>query len=130
MSKTILMALPKTTGATQPLGPQLTFNQKMFDKAGRKNKFQTLVSPKNKQISGSLPINQQGYIAMIDLDKGIEVTYELKKSAYFFLIDGSVDIENETLERRDALGVYDVEKVTIFGNKHSKLLVIDVPMNT
>ena len=105
------------------------YNQKMFDKVGRKNKFQTLVSPRNKQIANSLPITQQGYIAMIDLDKGIEVTYELKNAAYFFLINGSIDVENDTLETRDAIGIYDIDVVTITGNKNSKLLVIDVPMN-
>ncbi len=105
------------------------YNQKMFDKAGRKNKFQILVSPKDKQIADSLPINQQGYIAMIDLDKGIEVTYELKNAAYFFLIEGSIDIEKETLEARDAIGIYDVNTVNITGNKNSKLLVVDVPMS-
>ena len=105
------------------------YNQKMFDKARRKNKFQILVSPRNNQIADSLPINQQGYIAMIDLDKGIEVTYELKNAAYFFLIDGSIDIENETLETRDAIGIYDLDTVNIKSNENSKLLVIDVPMN-
>ena len=37
----------------------------------RKNKFQTLVSPRDKQLAGSLPVYQQAYIAMIDLDAGI-----------------------------------------------------------
>ena len=51
------------------------YNQKIFEALERKNKFQVLVSPNDKQVVGSLPINQQGYISMIDLDKGFETAY-------------------------------------------------------
>ncbi|MDA9339769.1 pirin family protein [Polaribacter sp.] len=104
------------------------YNQKIFEALERKNKFQVLVSPKDKQVVGSLPINQQGYISMIDLDKGIETAYDLKNGAYFFLIEGEVLIEDENLEKRDAIGVVKKKKVNIKANKASKLLVIDVPM--
>jgi redox-sensitive bicupin YhaK (pirin superfamily) len=104
------------------------YNQKIFEALERKNKFQVLVSPKDKQVLGSLPINQQGYISMIDLDKGFETAYNLKNGAYFFLIEGEVLIEDENLEKRDAIGVVEKNKVNIKANKASKLLVIDVPM--
>ncbi|MCL4134855.1 UNVERIFIED_CONTAM: hypothetical protein GTU68_029566 [Idotea baltica] len=104
------------------------YNQKMFNETGRKNKFQTLVSPKDKQEEGSLPINQQGYISMIDLEVGFETEYELKNGAYFFLIDGAVTVADEALKSRDAVGIENVEKVTIKASKNSKLLIIDVPM--
>ena len=104
------------------------YNQKIFEALERKNKFQVLVSPKDKQVVSSLPINQQGYISMIDLDKGFETTYDLKNGAYFFLIEGEVLIENENLKKRDAIGIIEKNKVNIKANKSSKLLVIDVPM--
>ena len=104
------------------------YNQKIFEALERKNKFQVLVSPMDKQVGGSLPINQQGYISMIDLDKGFETAYDLKNGAYFFLIEGEVLIEDENLEKRDAIGIIEKEKVYIKANKSSKLLVIDVPM--
>ena len=105
------------------------YNQKMFASEGRKNKFQTLVSPTDNQVEGSLPIHQQGYISMIDLEAGFETEYHLKNGAYFFLIDGAVSLADETLENRDAIGIEDVEKVTIKASKNSKLLIVDVPMN-
>ncbi|WP_439128938.1 pirin family protein [Polaribacter sp.] len=104
------------------------YDQKKFDEADRKNKFQTLVSPRTNQVEGSLPIYQQGYISMIDLDEGFETEYTLKNAAYFFLIDGEVEVADETLENRDALGIENTEKVTVKASKKSKLLVIDVPM--
>jgi hypothetical protein len=105
------------------------YNQKFFKQLDRKNTFQTLVSPKDKLVEGSLPVNQQAYISMIDLEQGIEKDYELKNGAYFFLIEGEVIIADETLEKRDALGIEDAEKVNLKASKNSKLLIIDVPMN-
>ena len=105
------------------------YDQKKFGKAERKNQFQTVVSPKSKLVEGSLPINQQAYILMIDLDKDFEIEYQLKNNAYFFLIDGAVSIADENLEKRDAIGILETTKVSIKASKQSKLLVIDVPMN-
>ena len=105
------------------------YDQKKFDANKRKNKFLTLVSPRDKQVEGSLPINQQGYILMIDLIKDFETEYTLNNGAYFFLIDGEVEIADVTLEKRDAVGITDTDKVSIKAHKESKLLVIDVPMN-
>lgn len=104
------------------------YNQKIFDEADRKNKFQTLVSPKDKQVAGSLPIHQQGFISMIDLEKGFETEYNLKNGAYFFLIDGEVQVADERLENRDAIGIEATEQVTLKASKNSKLLIVDVPM--
>ena len=105
------------------------YNQKFFEEEGRKNRFQTLVSPRTNQIEGSLPINQQGYIAMIDLDEGIDTEYKLKNGAYFFLIDGEVEVADETLHRRDAVGISETNNVTVKAKSKSKLLVIDVPFD-
>lgn len=104
------------------------YNQKMFDATARKNKFQVLVSPRDKRVAGSLPINQQAYVSMIALAEGFETSYHLKNGAYFFLIEGEVLIENEILETRDAIGVSETDRVAIKSVKPSKLLVVEVPM--
>ncbi|PQJ72313.1 pirin family protein [Polaribacter butkevichii] len=104
------------------------YNQKMFDEAERKDKFQVLVSPKDKLVEGSLPINQQGYISLVDLDKDSEITYQPKKGVYFFLIEGEVIVADEILEKRDAIGITDAKNISIKANSSSKLLVVDVPM--
>jgi redox-sensitive bicupin YhaK (pirin superfamily) len=105
------------------------YNQKFFDASERKNIFQTLVSPKDKQVEGSLPINQQGYISMIDLEEGVETEYHLKNGAYFFLIEGEVEIADEILQKRDAVGISEIDKVIVKGKSKSKLLVVDVPLS-
>jgi hypothetical protein len=118
-----LWIIPETENVTP------FYNQKMFNDAGRKNKFQVLVSPVDKLVEGSLPMNQQGYISMIDLDPEFEIEYQLKNGAYFFLIEGEVSIADQILEKRDAIGITETEKVVITAKTKSKLLVIDVPVN-
>jgi len=104
------------------------YNQKKFEEEGRKNKFQVLVSPKTKSVDGSLPINQLAYISMIDIEEGFNAEYQFKNAAYFFLIEGEVVVGNETLQKRDAIGISETENVSINATKDSKLLIIDVPL--
>jgi len=104
------------------------YHQKRFEEEDRKNKFQTLVSPKNKQIEGSLSINQQAYISIVDLDEEFEIEYKLMNEAYFFLIQGKINLADTILSNRDAIGISETEKVSIKAVKKSKLLVIDVPV--
>jgi quercetin 2,3-dioxygenase len=105
-----------------------SYDQKVFSESDRKNKFQFLVSPASQQIEGSLPIQQQAYISRIDLDEGLEISYELKNGAYFFLLEGELSIEDETLGRRDAIGISETDTAMLKGTKKSSLLIIDVPM--
>ena len=66
---------------------------------------------------------------MIDLDAGFETEYTLNNGAYFFLIAGAISVADTNLEERDAMGISDVEKVTVKATQDSKLLIIDVPIN-
>ena len=61
--------------------------------------------------------------------QGFETEYTLNNGAYFFLIAGAVSVANTNLEERDAMGISDVEKVTVKATQDSKLLIIDVPIN-
>ena len=112
-------------------GVEPRYFQKEFDEAGRNNQFQTLVSPLKNPVDGSLLVNQNASIKMVDLEEGKELNYDYNSGSgvYYFLIDGQVTIDGETLNKRDAIGVWDTSQTTIKANKTSKLLAIDVPMN-
>jgi hypothetical protein len=45
------------------------------------------------------------------------------------VIDGTFFVENETLNSRDAIGIWDTSAVTLTAKKDSKALLIEVPMN-
>lgn len=92
------------------------------------NELTTLVAP-----DGSAPgtLLQQAWFSMGTFDAGQDFSYSLhnkQNGIYVFVVEGEVQIENTTLNRRDAMGIYDVDQVKITSKKKSHLLVIEVPL--
>ena len=106
------------------------YEQKLFDVQGRVNKFQTLVSPQDNLVEGSLGIHQQASILTGSFDKGKESSYTINKGkgVYIFLLEGEIEVSGETLYKRDALGVWDTDSIIIKSQENSEILLIDVPM--
>ncbi|MBK9405399.1 MAG: pirin family protein [Ignavibacteria bacterium] len=105
------------------------YDQKIFDPEERKNKFQTVVSPDEKD--GALWINQDSYFTLGNFDEGNSVKYEIKKNGngvYIMITEGSAEIDGEVLSRRDAIGLSDLSSVEIKLLVKSDLLLIEVPM--
>lgn len=92
------------------------------------NELTTLVAP-----DGSAPgtLLQQAWFSIGTFDAGQDFSYSLhnkQNGIYVFVIEGEAQIENTTLNRRDAMGIYDVDQVKIASKKKSHLLVIEVPL--
>ncbi|HWA05199.1 MAG TPA: pirin family protein, partial [Ignavibacteria bacterium] len=99
------------------------YDQKTYDAAERKNKFQLVVSP--EKGNGSLWINQDAYFSLVNLEKGKDVSYNINKkgnSVYLFLIDGSITAAGEKLDKRDGMGIEDTNEVAISAREDSELL--------
>ena len=106
------------------------YGQRYFDSADRQNKFQVLVSPQKSE--NEIWINQDAWFSMADIEAGKEIIYQKHLNAngvYFFVVEGSVDIEGTSLERRDGLGLEHGESLTIKAKSNTQLLVIEVPMS-
>ncbi len=105
------------------------YDQKTFLPENRNNKIQTIVSPEKK--NGILWINQDAYFSRVDLSRGNEIEYELRKKdngLYIFLIEGEIEIDSENLIKRDAIGLTKIEKISIKANKEAHVLLIEVPI--
>jgi redox-sensitive bicupin YhaK (pirin superfamily) len=105
------------------------YDQKAFSAADRKGKFQLLVSPGKED--GTMWVNQDVWFSLGDFNKGEEVVYapHLKTNGmYLMVIDGEVTVDDEVLNKRDAIGIWDTDKAAIKINNDAQLLVIDVPM--
>jgi len=89
-----------------------------------------LVSPKVK--NDSLWINQDAYISVFDSKDLQDVDYKLNaqgNGVYFMLASGEVEIADQNLRNRDALGVWGFfEPLKIQFYENSKLFAIEVPM--
>ena len=107
------------------------YDQRTYPIEGRKNQWQIVVSP-SQQESG-VWINQDAQLALthLEVDKEIEFTPRYKGNGVFlFLLEGQVQVGDQTLDRRDALGVSQLDQLTIKAIKESQLLAIEVPMLT
>jgi len=108
---------------------QPRYDQMVFEPSGRANKVQTVVSPDDEQ---ALWINQDAYFSLANLSDGNSITYELNKAGngvYLFVIEGQVEVGEGTLEKRDAIGISEVDQFTVSASKDSELLFMEVPMN-
>ncbi|MEO6148670.1 MAG: pirin family protein [Mucilaginibacter sp.] len=105
------------------------YDQKSFTDALKLNELATLISP--EKDGKALWINQDATFSMGEFEAGKQIQYDMKtpgNGAYIFLLEGSVKIDDATLNKRDALGVYDTSSVTIETFAQSRLLILEVPM--
>src|ERR1051326_2527734 len=102
------------------------YDQKKFDPQGRKNKFQTLVSP--EKDGENLWLHQDAVFSLADLDEGKALEYKMKfpgNGAYVMLVDGEAEVAGQVLSKRDAVGVWDTDTFTLKAKKNSEVLVVE-----
>lgn len=115
---------------TQNVTPR--YDQKKIGELLTPNKISTVVKPKSEAQDHELWIHQQAYFNLGEFTENTNTTYSLKKAGhgiYLMVIEGQATVDNEILNTRDALGIWDTEEVSISVNKDTRLLLIEVPMN-
>lgn len=113
-------------------GLEPRYDQKDFRKLLQPNELLNVVSPKADQGEHSIYINQNAYMHLGDFQDGREIEYTVKKDGhgvYVFLIEGEAEIEENTLNKRDAMGIWNTSSFSIKFKQSSKVLLIEVPMN-
>lgn len=106
------------------------YDQKTFDVTARTNKWQTVVSPID--ADDALWINQDARFSLTSLGAGKEINYTnaFKNNGVFLVvINGSVEVNGQQqLNKRDALGISEVENFTVKASEDAELLAIEIPM--
>jgi redox-sensitive bicupin YhaK (pirin superfamily) len=106
------------------------YGQINFKPEDRLNKLQQIVSP-SKDDDG-VWINQDAWFHLANLTKGFQTEYTIKQKGngvYAFVIEGDVTINGQKLNKRDGLGVWDTDKLSIVADGNTEVLFMDVPMN-
>lgn len=106
------------------------YQQISLTKTDRLNKLQQILSP--NQTDEGVWIHQNAWFYLCELQSGNEVMHTLKQKTngiYIFVLSGSLSINNEVLETRDAIGILDTEHIIIKANNNSEFLIMDIPMN-
>ena len=105
------------------------YDQKNIKSLKKTNALYPVISP-NHDDAG-MWIHQDAWFHLGDFNQKTTVPYSLHKQGngvYAFMIEGRASIEGESLEKRDALGVWETESFSITAEKNSRILLVEVPM--
>ena len=105
------------------------YDQKNIKSLKKTNALYPVITPNPK--SDGMWIHQDAWFHLGDFDQKTTVPYSLHKKengVYAFMIEGGAFIEGESLEKRDALGLWETEGFSITVEENSRILLIEVPM--
>ena len=107
------------------------YDQILLPDLSKANTLHQVLSP-NPDDAG-IWVHQDTWFNMGTFDQGKSQSYDVQKAqngVYAFVIDGSFEIEGQTLGKRDAIGLWETDKIDFKSlEAGSRLLLIDVPMN-
>lgn len=106
------------------------YGQLARDRNKEKNAISLVVSPEEGE--GVLRIHQDAYFSLAHLDPGKEVIYPLYQSGngvYLFVIEGVCTVAGVALEKRDAIGVWEADTVSMSTLSGGSFLFIEVPLS-
>ncbi len=105
------------------------YDQKDFKSSFKQNHLITLISPDKN--NDALWINQDATFSLGSFDAEQRIDYKISRpenGAYIFILEGGVKINDQVLNKKDAIGVYDISSIVIDTQESTQLLIIDVPM--
>lgn len=105
------------------------YDQKSFTDSLKINQLTTLISP--EKDDDALWVNQDATFSIGDFEAAQQINYTIKtpgNGVYIFIIEGSVKINNQILNKRDAMGVYNISSLIIETEAFTRLLIMDIPM--
>lgn len=105
------------------------WEQKPYTLADRQNRLFPVVSPMDAKVEGTLTIDQDATIYVSSLDAGKTLTHDAKpgRHAYFFVIDGEVELNGQKLVGGDQARILDETSLKIQAVKNAELMLLDLP---
>jgi redox-sensitive bicupin YhaK (pirin superfamily) len=106
------------------------YDQKSIRELKKNNAFYQVLSPYTDD--DGMWIHQEAWFHLGEFDKITETEYQIKKNGngvYIFVIEGSLTVVNQVLNKRDALGVWEADKISFVAQPDSKVLLVEVPMS-
>jgi len=96
----------------------------------KKNELYQILSP--NQNDDGVWIHQDAWFHLGEFENETSSNYEVKKEGngvYFFILEGNVELQGESLNKRDGFGVWDTSTIDFKAAKGAKFLAMEVPMN-
>ncbi len=105
------------------------YQQITLDKTLQKNNFAQILSP-NENDEG-VWIHQDAWFYLSDFDKDFSKKLTLKKEGngfYIMNIEGIIEVNGTTLEKRDAIGIWNTPEINVKASTAAKFLIMEIPM--
>lgn len=106
------------------------YDQLTLNPTERRNRLQQVLSP--DPHDDGVWIHQDAWFHLGSFDAGKNAAYDLKRKGngvYVFMLEGSAVVNDQLLERRDGLGIWDVDRLELSaGNDGAEVLMMEVPM--
>lgn len=106
------------------------YQQRSFPKAKGKNKLTTIISYEEGQAH--CWINQNAKLSLGYFDAGAEIDYTFNptnKCLFVFAIEGNIKVNDTTVAKRDALGIWETDSIKITCPEEAYFLVIETVIN-
>lgn len=105
------------------------YDQISLETAKMDDQFYQILSP-NPDDDG-VWIHQNAWFHMGNLKAGKSEAYKMKavgNGLYVFVLEGSLNVEGQELNKRDGFGIWDTTSVDISASSDAKVLLLEVPM--
>ncbi len=106
------------------------YQQITLNKTDQKNNFSQILSP-NPEDEG-VWIHQDAWFYLSEFDAGTTKKLTLKKEGngfYIMNIEGKINVNGQSLDKRDALGIWEIEQIEITASTDARFLIMEIPMN-
>jgi len=115
---------PKTQNVT-PRYEQKTMNIDLMQ-----NKLFPVLTPNPTEDAVWIHQDAWFYMSHLDMENSVKHTiHQDGQGVFIFVLEGEVNVNGETLKRRDAIGFWETESFEIKASKDSKLLLMEFPMD-
>jgi len=103
-----------------------SYEQKTIPLADKQGKLCLVASPAGQGHSVMIHADAKLYSGLFDGDQNADVALDPKRKAYVHLIQGSLDVNGQTLSAGDALFIQDETQIQISNGKSAEVLVFDL----
>jgi redox-sensitive bicupin YhaK (pirin superfamily) len=103
-----------------------SYEQKTIPLAEKQGKLCLVASPSGQDYSVMIHADAKLYSGLFDGNQSAHLTLDPTRKAYVHLIQGTLDVNGQTLNAGDALFIQDETQLSISNGKSAEVLVFDL----
>lgn len=113
----------------QEQGLPPSVEQKVFTREDRTNRLLEVIGPDGRTGAVTVHRDASVYVSYLEAGNAVEQALQAGFGAYFFLIDGEVALNGESLTAGDAAMIWNEERLALTAVKASELILVRVKVS-